>query len=53
MGEKEQLEGQLRSCREKIDDLKYNNQELKNLNEKSTLLYEKELNMLRKESTSH
>jgi hypothetical protein len=35
---------------EKVNDLKYNNAELKNLNERTTHLHMKEIEMMRKEA---
>lgn len=41
--EREQLEAHNQHCQEKINDLRYNNGELKSLNEKITQLHLKEI----------
>jgi uncharacterized protein (DUF3084 family) len=50
LGEKEQLEIVNRTYQEKIEDLKYHNGELKNLNQKITQLHTRELDMLQREA---
>lgn len=47
--EQEQLEAHHQHCLEKINDLRYNNGELKRLNEKIAQLHHKEIEMIRKE----
>lgn len=48
--EKQQLEAANRNYQEKVNDLKYNNAELKNLNERTTQLHNKEIEMMKKEA---
>jgi hypothetical protein len=47
--EKQQLEASNRNYQEKVNDLKYNNAELKNLNERTSQLHTKEIEMIKKE----
>lgn len=48
--EKEQTEATILALQEKISDLKYNNGQLKSLNEKLTHLHSKEIDMMRREA---
>jgi hypothetical protein len=50
LGEREQLEIVNRTYLEKIEDLKYHNGELKNLNEKMNHLHSREIEMMRREA---